>query len=468
LKSEGKNFSQEAFIELLNQVNKNRSLVIDLHKQVASEKQKLESLMQHMNLSETHIDADMEKLLLELMDTFTLRKSESKEAYEALYDYMESSNAELVEELKEYLNTKSNMSTRKKEQYNTFIITMATFRQHKKTGIHTKEDVTFVYKQQFLHNVAKQVLQDFPSIILNDVDYTNVSIATHWNLTRQHNKDIQHIVKATYEPLVTNYKNETLKPLVKTVLERNNMLMSMLDNIPFMYSHVNGESVEESLFDHALVESMYTFIVLHSFKLYIDILETDLQSDMLELDGEMTDLVLEAMDATDTSVRREQLANMLYDYCDILDMQKKLINVNRHDIMEKLLVIRDTEKDRITRYLKDLTEEERQVDTAFKHMKLGRWSKGMQKGLTQYVKETYDEERAQAEQEALIDLQLNANMNVTDMNRDVYRFDKLEKQMAEQEMEREAYDMGVLPDDDEYGEGMDGDEFNGGGLVYTD
>ena len=59
-------------------------------------------------------------------------------------------------------------------------------------------------------------------------------------------------------------------------------------------------------------------------------------------------------------------------------------------------------------------------------------------------------------------------MNVTDMNRDVYRFDRLEKQIAEQEIEREAYDMGVLPDDDEYGEGMDGDEFNGGGLVYTD
>ena len=138
---------------------------------------------------------------------------------------------------------------------------------------------------------------------------------------------------------------------------------------------------------------------------------------------------------------------------------KKHINMNKQTIMETLMIVRDTEKDRKTRYLKDLTDEERQVDTAFKHMKLGRWSKGMEKGLTQYVRETYDEERNEAEREALLDLELSANMNVSDMNRDIYRFEAFERKLAEKEISREAYDMSALGDDDELPEGFDGDEY---------
>jgi len=61
--------------------------------------------------------------------------------------------------------------------------------------------------------------------------------------------------------------------------------------------------------------------------------------------------------------------------------------------MERIHRAKEKEKDIITTYLKDLTDEEREVENLFKNSRLGKWSKGLQKGLRVYQKDTYDEER---------------------------------------------------------------------------
>ena len=71
--------------------------------------------------------------------------------------------------------------------------------------------------------------------------------------------------------------------------------------------------------------------------------------------------------------------------------------MNNPDLIEKRLK-EGAEKDRKTTMLKDLTDEERSVDTIFKKHKLGKWGVGLQKGLTQYVAETYDRERFEDDQ----------------------------------------------------------------------
>ena len=80
----------------------------------------------------------------------------------------------------------------------------------------------------------------------------------------------------------------------------------------------------------------------------------------------------------------------------------------------------EKEKEQITDFLQDLSDEERNIETIFKKHKLERWGAGLQKGLTQYVQETYDQERAALEKQALMDVKLGKNMFVTDMNRDIY------------------------------------------------
>jgi len=154
---------------------------------------------------------------------------------------------------------------------------------------------------------------------------------------------------------------------------------------------------------------------------------------------------------------KRSIAELVGVYINLIEQQKKRINYDRKDIIDLVLRSREKEKDIKTRQLKDLTDEERKADGELRKGKLGRWNIGLQKGLTQYVKGTYDGERAEMEQEALIDFRLSEVSDVTDMNRDIFTMDMLENEMTDRQIEDDAMDMSLLPDDDDYGD-REGDE----------
>jgi len=154
---------------------------------------------------------------------------------------------------------------------------------------------------------------------------------------------------------------------------------------------------------------------------------------------------------------KRDVANVLFGYIQILGNQFKVIHYTKKEIETLVNRSKEKEKDIKTRTLKELTDEERKVDNELKSAKLGVWNIGLQKGLTQYVKDNYDMEREQMEKEALIDKKLGQINDVTLMNKDIYSLDIIEEQQIDEEIEHEAYDIGGLADDDDYGEN-DGDE----------
>jgi hypothetical protein len=125
--------------------------------------------------------------------------------------------------------------------------------------------------------------------------------------------------------------------------------------------------------------------------------------------------------------------------------------------MERVLRSKEKEKDVMTNYLKDKTDEEREVDNLLKNHKLEKWGKGLQKGLREYQKETYDEERDAMDKQAIDDMKLGESNLVTEMNRNIYSMDQQQEQADAENIEKEAFDMGDQADDDDYGDN-DGDE----------
>jgi hypothetical protein len=155
---------------------------------------------------------------------------------------------------------------------------------------------------------------------------------------------------------------------------------------------------------------------------------------------------------------RQQVAHLLSIFIEMMSSQKDIIDVSYADIMDKVLKLREREKDIITDRLQMLSDEERDADTILKINKLGVWSKGLQKGLTQYVKETYDEERDLRDDMEKLERKLReTNKNVTDDNIDEYVADYMEEQEADNVIDREENNMNNFTDD--YNDGnFDGDE----------
>ena len=105
------------------------------------------------------------------------------------------------------------------------------------------------------------------------------------------------------------------------------------------------------------------------------------------------------------------------------------INLSYEDVKNKVIRTKEKEKDNIVTKLGELTEEQREIENNFKNLQLGTWNVGLQKGLREYVGERYEQERAQVDDEQVF--------NDTE----------------------EALDMEGIPDDDDYGEDRDGDEY---------
>ena len=100
-------------------------------------------------------------------------------------------------------------------------------------------------------------------------------------------------------------------------------------------------------------------------------------------------------------------------------------------------------------------DEERAIDTEFKKHKLGDWGLGLQKGLTQYVADFYDKEIEDNERQALRDRQLD-NLGLTDdTERSFISAEMNNSDRIQQDIDREEYDLSMLPEDDDFGDNDD-------------
>ena len=136
--------------------------------------------------------------------------------------------------------------------------------------------------------------------------------------------------------------------------------------------------------------------------------------------------------------------------------------------MEQVLRTKEKEKDDITSDLKRLTDDDREVENFFKNAKLENWGVGLQKGFTRYDEGTYDREREHMEKRLLLDIQLGKNMQVHEMNAEIYANDLMENMNNEAIYDREAYSLNDLPDDDDFGDREDREDVDGYAYMMDD
>ncbi len=183
--------------------------------------------------------------------------------------------------------------------------------------------------------------------------------------------------------------------------------------------------------------------------------ESDLDEEEADYMANMTEVSIKIGDLQDFKRRTAQL---LVAFLEIDQDNKNSIDLTYNKISEKMNRSKQTEKKMITDFFRDMESDERQVKFLEKTYKMGRWNVGMQKGLVQYDKSTYDRERGE------IIERLNGTNAVDDdvaiMERDIYEIDQDEAAAVEDEYDNEANDiteLGEEYEDDYYGdEGGDG------------
>jgi len=470
LKQEGKNYNNESLLRLLQYVDRKNIVKINIDNPTITQIQKMRNILEEMDRDDDNeiVPKALRQNIDNALDTFDIAVTEDTEEMRTLKNYLARVNAEMNNEIYDFISKNSGITKRKLMDIRVLLNTVMKWgscsEDARKDSI---SDESMYNNIQFVKNYIHQFLDVFPETIINQVDFQNaVSLPKYWNLSQKHNSDIKNIISEYYKILRPFYDDKIVANILRKTAETTKNLLNLAIDTPYMTDINYKGSKTYSVFDKRTSELLFENYLLQTLHVYKRLAEdknmlvmdspkdTDerelaltvenMEEDELHLSSKTTPTLLLG-NIKDMKIR---VSKLMVAFLTIMSNHKDIVDLSYDKIMEVVFKSKEREKDTFTDRLQAMTDEERDADTILKINKLGVWSKGLQKGLTTYVKEAYDEERDYMEKIAEIETNLRKNKGVTDENVDQFLEDYIENADAVEAIDREENDIGWFAGDD--------------------
>ena len=456
LRSEGRNYNNETLLTLLQLVGTKGIVEIDSSVKFVNKFQGLRDFIDFYRNERQPIDVDLLSLLNENLDTFNVAVDSADKRTNRLSDYLTIEVEDKLEEVVLFLKNNSELSRRKMKPILDFVKHITKWEVGGNDSFLLQEDETNFKNIAFIKDCIVSLINFFPNMIINEVQQNEIKIPKHWKLSPLHNLDVFNILSKEYEGLKEFYGNDVLNHILKLYYNKNKLFLTLIELIP-IYATIPSASKEmKPIFNHTLTQLIFKYLFVNTLFLFIKLLDEPMII--------MTKRTTEEEDFSEVDIqeglaqeKNQLVAEYLIKCIDILINQQKSLDMNYESIMEKVTRAKRKEREKFTTYGKDLNPDEMRVQNVMKQHKLERWSKGLEKGTTQYVQKTYDEERQELEKDTLNEMKLGQVDDVTAMNQDIYKFELSEQERAEHEIDMEVNDISHLAEDDDFGD-RDGDE----------
>ena len=473
LKRDGKVFTTESLNSLLAIINAENIIANNIYPIIPDNIQSIRDLLAHYNeTNDKTIPDEFKTKLYSLIDTYDIAITQDTAAMRDLKNYLSSKNDEYRHEIINFLQQNSNISNRKFKPTEDFINTFATWEDTSISTLTPDTQETAVYRTlNFISDCVYNMSKVFPNIILNQVNYKQLNIPRHWKLSERHMNDVKKIISGYYSGLLKHYDKESLKDILNNIQNVTKNIFRVMQNIPCFSSMNKNKTKYYSIFNKDVTRLIFEFCMLEVYMHFIKLSEkveieirplpkkdqtmiTNVQLEDSDI-GNITEL--EIVQGERLHIQQE-VASLLIDITTIFASTKKTLNYSYQNVLNRVNRAKEREKDEVTTRLKELTDEEREIDTLLKNHKLGTWGKGLQKGLTQYVKDTYDEERDAIDKRAMTEAKVGELSFVTEMNMAIYTMEHDDQEREDHDIERETNDLtNYVGDEDDYGD-RDGDE----------
>ena len=354
-----------------------------------------------------------------------------------------------------------------------------------------KVDNFFFMKMNFYKGLIYTFSRVFPNIIIKKIDYRGMSFGCkHWDLSENDMTKVNEIIKSYYQPLSTFYSAfqysrsyTNLEQESYTIFD--NLLQNIVSNTAFYYKMseftpfvssfeeqeqkqtdefemikiIFGEITSLMLFENYFLSVLNEYVVqsANSPNVYKQHRQLDAyalssqealeEETTLFTDMPVSDLQSEMISTQNMKQIRNIIANLLVVYMDYTFQNKSIQNITYENIMERSYTLKEKEKILFTDRLEKLNDEQAEIDNILKSHHLGVWNKGLQKGLTRYVKEYTEEDREFEEYNKRIEKSLLEKEGVNDRNVEQYRADALDDFEADEFMDNEANRMDFRDED---------------------
>ena len=265
---------------------------------------------------------------------------ESKDGNKTLNNFLQDEIDEIKKEILSFVKT-TDVSRKQLREITTTLTELTVWKV---------ESNIVPFLKTFITNFAVII----PNMILTAVDYNDVAANANWDLSKNHKVKVRTMIAEYYESLREFYGQDDLFSFLNRVRETADPYDKMAKETQFL-------SLEERT-----VGYLYEYYLLKIAQIYIRSMKS--------------------------ANMRNTIGKLIITIFRIVDKHKEIINVSYQDIEDRVFKLKEREKNMVTDRLKNMTDEQRQVDTVMKINKLGVWGKGMEKGLTTYTKEGYESE----------------------------------------------------------------------------
>ena len=470
LKEDGRNYSNEQFLRLIQLISRENIIKIDLDNEVFSCVAKLSELLDAIydeNNEDEIIELSLRDLIKEAISYFDIATERITPEVKNLNDFLIRTNEEMVNELVEFVERNSGSGVTR-SSVKKFVNTVRNLQNwdydisNRNENIKISSDpmyaVTNFYKS-FIYNF----INIFPNIILNKVNYDNTHIPNYYGFSKYHNTKLSKVISDYFDKLKKFYGIPTLTNILTTIQKQGINLVKLADSTPCFSSIKNGdqllkgvidERTSRFLFEYYLIRILITYVALSDDENMIvtEIKKTMEVTDIFSVDyieetETRIDLGMSSRNQTDTRILtgnkkelKQKTAELLIAFMEILRNEKESIDTNYENIQDRVFKLREREKDIVTDRLKAMTDEERDADTMLKITKQGLYSKGLEKGLTMYDKDFYEDEQNLRDEMLKAERKIRSkNKNATDENIDILIDEYMEQNAANTNIDSDAY-----------------------------
>ena len=463
---------------------------LDLVHKVPSNIFHLRDLIVHMIDTNNSIGEDFLHKLKAVLDSYEIKDNTANSDVRELKNLLGAKIQDMENTIRTYIHSFADISVREKGKMDEFIKTIMDFHPNGDLFFTNMTDETLYRSIQYIKNVIFQFINVYPNIIMNHVNYTEIDIPKHWKLSEEHVGDVKNIIKNFYSGLKKFYEDKSIIPILK---HNETELQDFITLVGYtnLYANiipVEGEEVS-SILDNTTCYQLFQFYFLHMITHLIEIAErkdlpgigNETSGYSEENDDEYDDLIVTSVQLEEESMgeiteidivrgdqkkRKEKVANIIIAMLNIVRKEKDMVNLNSQMVKEKINRSKDKERHKITSTLRDMSKEEREIENLFKNHRLERWNKGLQKGLTQYVAKTYDEERMEREREEIAEQQLQNKELIGQaftVDNEIAMLEQEEGAIVNERIDADVFNMNDIPDDDD-----NGDNDEDGWLQYDD
>jgi len=476
LKNDGKNYTEEQFLKLLQAVARNNIVDFNFQFNIVSSITKFKSLLDNISFSE-----QFKTFINNSLDTFSIANETSTNDMKKLNNFLIHSITTMKTNIITFFKTNNkNITTQRIKTIISFIENTLAETDHDKWAtdkfkynydITISDDKLYTIKN-FYNNFIHNFICVFPNIILNKVEYKSLSIPSYYGFSTNHNNKLKRSINNYYETLYPFSNSSILQNFLFRIQDICNNIILMAETTP-AFSNIRYDNKElipiinertaRLLFQYYLLLILDNYVRLtdNPNVLINDIRQPNNITDLISVDIYGSDdystdnntLTNNAYSSGNKSELKIKVAELLASFLEIMLNEKEVIDISYDDIKDRIFKLREKEKDMVTDRLKNLTDEERDADTVLKIHKLNQYNKGLQKGLTVLDADYYDNELGLREEmlktENLLKMK---NKNVNDDNIDLYLDDFVDELQISENITREEFGLEEL-------EGNDDDDF---------